>query len=118
MTRRRACIIGLDCLTPQLLFDSFLDALPHFSALIGESLYGRLESCMPPITIPAWVCMATGVDPGVLGLYGFRGRADQDQLTAHDLLTNFREMHHEGDINDAEFRTIKTVLGERIQAES
>ena len=47
----------------------------------------------------------------------FRDRADDDRLSANDLLTNFRELHHQGDINDAEFRTIKTVLGEELQQE-
>ncbi len=38
----------------------------------------RLESCAPPITVPAWACMVTGVDPGVLGLYGFHDRSAWD----------------------------------------
>ena len=45
----------------------------------------------------------------------FRDRSDDNQLTANDLLTNFRELHHQGDIDDAEFRTIKTVLGAKLQ---
>ena len=48
----------------------------------------------------------------------FRGRDDEDQLTANRLLTNFRDLHHQGDINDSEFRTIKTVLGAQLQQES
>jgi hypothetical protein len=47
----------------------------------------------------------------------FRGRSDEERLTANDLLTNFREMHHRGDIADKEFRNIKTVLGSRLQKE-
>ena len=47
----------------------------------------------------------------------FRDRSDDNQLTANDLLTNFRELHHQGDIDDAEFRTIKTVLGGKLQEE-
>ena len=38
--------------------------------------YGRLESVIPPITVPAWMCMCTGQDPGSLGVYGFRNRVD------------------------------------------
>ena len=38
--------------------------------------YGRLESVIPPITVPAWMCMTTSQDPGTLGVYGFRNRAD------------------------------------------
>jgi predicted AlkP superfamily phosphohydrolase/phosphomutase len=38
--------------------------------------YGRLESVIPPITVPAWMCMSTSQDPGSLGVYGFRNRKD------------------------------------------
>ena len=47
----------------------------------------------------------------------FRDRTEENRLSPNDLLTNFRELHHQGDINDAEFRTIKTVLGARLQEE-
>ncbi len=47
----------------------------------------------------------------------FRECIDDDRQTANDWLTNFREMHHEGDISEAEFRTIKTVLGQKLQEE-
>ncbi|MFP6673466.1 MAG: hypothetical protein VB878_00170 [Pirellulaceae bacterium] len=44
----------------------------------------------------------------------FRGQSDNDRLTPNELLTNFREMNQEGNIEDAEFRTIKTVLGPKL----
>jgi uncharacterized membrane protein len=47
----------------------------------------------------------------------FRDRIGDDRQTASDLLTNFREMHHEGDISETEFRTIRTVLGHKLQQE-
>ena len=47
----------------------------------------------------------------------FRDRIDDDRQTASELLTNFREMRHEGDISEKEFRTIKTVLGQKLQEE-
>ena len=46
-----------------------------------------------------------------------RDRDDKDRLSANRLLTNFRELHQQGDINDSEFRTIKTVLGTELQQE-
>jgi predicted AlkP superfamily phosphohydrolase/phosphomutase len=64
----------LDCAAPQLVFDAFRDDLPTLRALLGSSLYGVLRSCDPPITIPAWMVMATGQTPGQLGIYGFRHR--------------------------------------------
>jgi len=45
------------------------------------------------------------------------GNADDDRLTANELLTNFQELHLQGDINDAEYRTIKTALGAKLREE-
>ena len=47
----------------------------------------------------------------------FRESSDDDHLTANELLTNFKELHHQGDIDDVEYRTIKTVLGAKLQDE-
>ena len=76
VTARRVAVIGVDCLTPQLLFDRFLEELPAFGRLAAAHPHGTLRSTVPPITVPAWMCMATSQDPGQLGLYGFRNRVD------------------------------------------
>ena len=67
-------VIGLDCAAPEILFGD--ERLTHFRRLMAGGCYGRLESVVPPITVPAWMCMATSQDPGSLGVYGFRNRAD------------------------------------------
>jgi predicted AlkP superfamily phosphohydrolase/phosphomutase len=79
VTWRRFCpmktlVIGLDCASPDLVFS--LPGLPHLKRLMEAGCYGRLESIIPPITVPAWMCMATSQDPGSLGVYGFRNRSD------------------------------------------
>jgi len=80
---RRVLVIGLDCMTPQLLFDQWLDQLPTIKSLVESSIHGPLKSCVPPITVPAWACMTTSKNPGQLGVYGFRNRLDHsyDGLT-------------------------------------
>lgn len=70
----KVVVIGLDCLTPQLLFDQWLDELPTFKRLVDAGTWGRLKSVDPPITVPAWSCMMSGYEPAQLGLYGFRHR--------------------------------------------
>jgi predicted AlkP superfamily phosphohydrolase/phosphomutase len=65
-------VIGLDCAAPELLFGD--ERLANFRRLMEGGCYGRLESVIPPITVPAWMCMATSQDPGSLGVYGFRNR--------------------------------------------
>lgn len=65
-------VIGLDCAAPDLLFGD--ERLTNFRRLMDLGCYGRLESVVPPITVPAWMCMSTSQDPGSLGVYGFRNR--------------------------------------------
>lgn len=72
----RLAIIGLDCATPQLVFDKWLDALPNIKSLVESGAHGKLRSTVPPITVPAWMSMMTSKDPGTLGFYGFRNRKD------------------------------------------
>lgn len=67
-------VIGLDCATPELLFGPWLDELPNLRALVRRSAHGPLRSTIPPITVPAWSCMMSSQDPGMLGIYGFRNR--------------------------------------------
>lgn len=71
---RKVLVIGLDCATPQLLFDRWGDELPNFKKILGRSVYGELDSTIPPITVPAWTSMMSSKSPGVLGFYGFRNR--------------------------------------------
>ncbi len=72
----RLALIGLDCGTPQLLFDRYADDMPTLTRLREEGLWGPMRSVVPPITVPAWSCMLSGLSPGELGVYGFRNRND------------------------------------------
>jgi predicted AlkP superfamily phosphohydrolase/phosphomutase len=76
-------IIGLDCAEPTLVFDRWRDQLPNLRRLMQHGIYGDLESCTPAITVPAWSVMMSSKDPGTLGIYGFRNRADHsyDKMT-------------------------------------
>ncbi len=68
-------VLGLDCAAPELLFGD--ERLTHIRRLMDLGAWGRLESVIPPITVPAWMCFATSQDPGSLGVYGFRNRVDR-----------------------------------------
>jgi len=81
--RRKVFVVGLDCAPPAVMFQTgeegvlgLKDQLPNLSRLIDEGLYGPLSSSIPCITVPAWTSMLSSKDPGVLGFYGFRNRAD------------------------------------------
>jgi predicted AlkP superfamily phosphohydrolase/phosphomutase len=71
----RLLIIGLDAGT----FDT-LDPLvasgdmPEVGAILAASARAELLSTFPPTTSPAWPALATGLEPGKLGLFGLLNR--------------------------------------------
>jgi predicted AlkP superfamily phosphohydrolase/phosphomutase len=71
---RPIAVIGLDSVPPSLLFNKLLDDLPNIKRLYETGLHGDLLTCDPPITVPAWMVMMTGKNPGKLGIYGFKHR--------------------------------------------
>lgn len=70
----KICVLGLDCCAPDIVFRD--ERLTNIRRLMDAGVYGRLQSVIPPITVPAWMCMCTSQDPGSLGVYGFRNRTD------------------------------------------
>ena len=71
-----------------------------------------------PAQLVIWLtALAVLVAIGGFVVGRLRGRADNERLTANELLSNFRDLHDQGDINAAEFRNIKTVLGVKLQQE-
>ncbi|MHA2185476.1 MAG: alkaline phosphatase family protein [Promethearchaeota archaeon] len=72
--KKKLVVIGLDCATPKTLLEDFLDDCPNVKKMVEKGIYGKLRTCDPPITIPAWMVMSTGKNAGTLGLYGFRHR--------------------------------------------
>jgi len=89
---RPVLVIGLDGAEPTLVFDRWRQELPTLDRLMRDGAYARLESTIPAITVPAWASMMTGLDPGQLGLYGFRNRVDRsyDNLA----IANARSVTH------------------------
>ncbi|HLI70760.1 MAG TPA: alkaline phosphatase family protein [Ktedonobacteraceae bacterium] len=84
--RKKVLVIGLDCAAPELVFEQWREELPAFRRVMDDGVWGRLESCIPAITVPAWSSMMSSKDPGTLGVYGFRNRGDysyEKQVTAN-----------------------------------
>lgn len=65
----KVCTVGLDGATWDLL-DPWLDDLPTIRRFAG-TVRGDLDSCIPPLSIPAWKCFSTGMNPGDLGVFTF-----------------------------------------------
>ena len=73
---KKVFVIGLDCAEPTLVFERWREHLPNLRRLMEAGTYGELTSTIPAITVPAWASMLSSQDPGRLGFYGFRNRAD------------------------------------------
>jgi predicted AlkP superfamily phosphohydrolase/phosphomutase len=87
---RKVFVVGWDCAPPPVLFHTgdehplgLKDQLPNLCRLVDQGIHGPLSSSIPCITVPAWSSMLSSKDPGELGLYGFRNRADHsyDRMT-------------------------------------
>lgn len=74
MNKPRVIVMGLDGIPSDLLFNDLVKELPNIRKMMENGMYATLESCNPPITIPAWMVMMTGKSPGELGVYGWRQR--------------------------------------------
>jgi len=75
-TMEKVIVIGLDCMSPELVFGRWLEKLPNIKALVDTGVHGWIESSIPPITVPAWTTFVTSKNPGQLGFFGFRNRRD------------------------------------------
>lgn len=70
---QRTLVVGVDAATWDVM-NPLLEAgrLPNIEALMNTGAAGSVISTMPPMTPLAWTSIATGVNPGEHGIYGFR----------------------------------------------
>jgi predicted AlkP superfamily phosphohydrolase/phosphomutase len=70
--KKRVVVIGLDGMAWHILTRLFdYGAMPNLEEIAETSLKGVLKSTVPPYTPTAWTSIATGVNPGKHGVYGF-----------------------------------------------
>ncbi|MDQ4077544.1 MAG: alkaline phosphatase family protein [Chloroflexota bacterium] len=68
-------VIGLDGATFDVIGPLMeMGKLPHLGHLMSRGAHGTLRSIVPPVTGPAWPVLATGKNPGKLGLFDFVNR--------------------------------------------
>lgn len=79
--KKKVLVIGLDGATWDLL-KPWADegVLPTIQRLMKEGTWGDLESTIPPVTGPAWVSFATGMNPGKTGVFDFLSQRREDHL--------------------------------------
>lgn len=81
--KKKVFILGIDGAPPQLVFNEWLNYLPNIKELLNHSLYGEMESTVPPSTIVAWTSMLTGKDPSFFDVYSytFKNEDNETKLT-------------------------------------
>jgi len=71
-----------------------------------------------PAQVVIWLAVLTIlVVIGVYVINVFRGGSGDDSPEASELISNFNDLHSQGELSDEEFRTIKSMLAERLQSE-
>src|SRR5207302_2632639 len=84
----RIAVLGLDCATPQLLFDQLADEVPTIAGLMRRGMHGSLESLTPPsaeqFTHPAELASEIeeelGGDPYIFDIPNFREQGEDAVL--------------------------------------
>ena len=66
---RRLLLIGLDGATPELALGAWRTELRTLHMLTDRGVRGRLQSSTPWASLPAWLSLLSGQDPGQLGIY-------------------------------------------------
>jgi predicted AlkP superfamily phosphohydrolase/phosphomutase len=75
----KAMIIGLDAASPPLI-ERWIERLPNLRSLYANGTHGVLQSIVPPSSVPAWQCFATGKNPAKIGVWGFLSIGPDRQL--------------------------------------
>ena len=72
----------------------------------------------PLAEVVLWAALAaTAVAVAIYVIGRIRAEPSQQEPTASELISKFRELHSRGELSDAEFRTIKTTLAVRLDEE-
>jgi len=70
--KTKVMVIGFDGASLNVLLPMIQKGkLPHFASIMASGVSGKLRSIIPPISGPAWTTFATGVYPGMHGVYDF-----------------------------------------------
>ena len=68
----KVLVIGIDGADPDYLERGMKEGrLPTFKKLIEQGAYARLQSTIPPLSLPSWPSIYTGKNPGKTGIYNF-----------------------------------------------
>ncbi len=81
----------------------------------AASMTGVYESLTRAAMLLAAIFALTAIVLAVARRY--RGRAVEDKLDRHQMMSNFRDLYDRGGLSDEEFRTIKAKLASELKTE-
>jgi len=91
VAKRRVVVIGLDGASWGFIDKMMeLGVMPHTKRMLNKAARGVLDS-YPPISLPAWASIATGVNPGKHGIFDF---VYQDLWSGEQRLITTRDLEH------------------------
>jgi predicted AlkP superfamily phosphohydrolase/phosphomutase len=72
-------VLGLDGATFDILDPLMQEGfMPNLKSIRDNHVSGRMKTIMPPVTGPAWLALATGLNPGKTGVFDYINRASKD----------------------------------------
>ncbi len=88
MSDKKVLVIGFDGFDPKLV-QAWRKDLPTLSSYMDKGCHGILESTIPPVTVPAWASLYTGLKPDKISVYAFRERKKNEYkwryINVHDV---------------------------------
>ncbi len=77
----KVLVVGFDGATWDIISSLIAKgSLPTFQKIMETSCWGYLESTIPPMTIPAWICMFSGLQPETLCMFDFNRVTIKDKV--------------------------------------
>ena len=85
-------VLGLDGATFDVLTPLMEDGLiPNIKKLCSSGAYGPMRTIIPPVTAPAWLAMATGLNPGKTGVFDYINKADAESHSFKPISSSYYE---------------------------
>lgn len=104
--KRKMLVIGLDGACWDLINEWVENSeLPNIKKLRDGGCWGPMESCIPPITCPAWHCYATGKNPGKLGVFWWEHLDLENKRVISPNSKSFKSKKLWDYFNDAGYKT-------------
>lgn len=87
----RLTVVGLDGACWKLLKPWIKEgSLPNIEEIMKHGVWGDMESCLPPVSLPNWKCYSTGKNPGKIGIFWWENINFERQSIYHPFSRKFR----------------------------